>query len=84
MPAKDFEKIKQEVKKLVADVTEVPEKDLLDDAKFTEDLDVDSMLALEVVASVEKRFKVVVPETEIPKMRCMGDIYNFLERKLEK
>lgn len=82
MAPKNFEVIKQEVKKAVAAIIEIPESKLTDDIKFIEDLGIDSMMALEIVASIEKKYKVVIPEEDIPKMRCLRDIYNSLEKKL--
>ncbi|HOU36363.1 MAG TPA: acyl carrier protein [Candidatus Omnitrophota bacterium] len=82
MAPKNFEVIKQEVKKAVAAIIEIPESKLTDDIKFVEDLGIDSMMALEIVASIEKKYKIVIPEEDIPKMRCLRDIYNSLEKKL--
>lgn len=53
--AKDnFAEVKKEVKKKVSEIIEVAEDKLKDESKFVEDLGVDSMMALEIVASVEK------------------------------
>ncbi|MDP2922960.1 MAG: acyl carrier protein [Candidatus Omnitrophota bacterium] len=46
-----------------------------DDSRFAEDLGIDSMMALEVVASIEKKYKVVIPEAEIPKIRSLENVY---------
>jgi len=82
MAPKNFDAIKKEIKKAVAAIIEVPETKLADNVKFIEDLGIDSMMALEIVASIEKKYKVIIPEEEIPKMRCLQDIYNALETKL--
>lgn len=74
------DKVKKDVKKLVIDITNVPEDKLTDSAKFTEDLGVDSMMALEIVAATEKKFRVVIPEEEIPKTQSLSDIYKLLEK----
>jgi acyl carrier protein len=79
----DFLNIKEEIKKLVADITEVPIESLTEDAKFAEDLGVDSMRALEIVASIEKKYKVIIPEREIPTVRALSDIYKLLEKILK-
>jgi acyl carrier protein len=79
----NFEEIKKEVKKKVSEITEVPEEKLKEDAKFVEDLGVDSMMALEIVASIEKKYKVTIPETEIPKMGSLKDIYALLEKVMK-
>jgi len=69
MVKNNFEEIKKEVKAKVAEIAEIPEEKLTEDAKFVEDLGVDSMMALEIVASIEKKYKVVVPEEDIPKRK---------------
>ncbi|MBM3244827.1 MAG: acyl carrier protein [Candidatus Omnitrophica bacterium] len=84
MPKKTPEEIKKEVRKLISDITEVPEKDLKEDAKFVEDLGIDSMMALEIVASLEKKYKVVIPEDEIPNVRSLANVYQILEKLINK
>lgn len=79
----DFEKLKEEVKKIVSEVSEVPQEQLKEDARFVEDLGIDSMMALEIVANIEKKYKVVIPEEEIPKIRSLKDVYNIMEKLLK-
>jgi len=84
MVKKDFGEIKKEIKKLVSEITEIPEGGLKDDARFTEDLGVDSMMALEIVASIEKKYKLVIPEEKIPTVRSLQNVYDLLEELMEK
>ena len=79
MPKKDFQEIKKEVKSLVSEITEVEEAKLKDDARFSEDLGVDSMMALEIVASIEKKYKVLIPEEKLPTIRSLENVYDLLE-----
>jgi len=79
----DFEKFKEEIKKIVSEVSEVPQEQLKEDARFVEDLGIDSMMALEIVANIEKKYKVVIPEEEIPKIRSLKDVYNIMEKLLK-
>ena len=79
----DFNKIKDEVKQLVSNIIEVPEEKLLEDAKFIEDLGVDSMKAIEIVASIEKKYRVIIPEAEIPKARSLKDTYDLLKELMK-
>lgn len=78
MSPKNTEDMKKEIKKLVADVIEIPESELTETARFAEDLGVDSMMALEVIASIEKKYKVIVPEEKLPTIRSLQDVYNVL------
>jgi acyl carrier protein len=80
----DFEKVKKEVKEIVSQIAEIPEEQLKEDARFVEDLGIDSMMALEVVASIEKKYKVVIPEEEIPVIRSLQNVYDLLEKLLKK
>jgi len=79
----DLEKLKEEIKKIVSEVSEVPQEELKEDARFVEDLGIDSMMALEIVANIEKKYKVVIPEEEIPKIRSLKDVYNIMEKLLK-
>lgn len=82
--AKITDQMKQEIKALVSDITEIPETDLREDAEFVKDLGIDSMMALEIVASVEKKYKLAIPEEKIPTIRSLQDVYGLLEELLGK
>jgi acyl carrier protein len=75
----NIDKIKQEVRTLVSEISEIPEAEINDSAMFAEDLGLDSMMALEIVASVEKKYKIVIPEEKIPTIRSLADVYKILE-----
>jgi len=76
--------LKYQIKQIVSSITEIPLKDLKEDADFTRDLGIDSMMALEIVASIEKKYRITIPEEKIPEVTSLGKIYRFLEEKLKK
>ncbi|MFH2137940.1 MAG: acyl carrier protein [Candidatus Omnitrophota bacterium] len=78
----NFEDTKKAVKTMVAEIIEIPEEELTDAAEFVDDLGVDSMMALEIVAVIEKKFKVTIPEEEIPNISSLQKIYDLLQKKL--
>ncbi len=84
MAKRSLDEMKKEVRAMVAEIAEVAEKDLTESARFAEDLNVDSMKALEIVAVIEKKLKIVIPETDIPKIRSLGDVYHILEKKVRR
>ncbi len=61
------EEIEKGVTAIVAEVTELDEKEIWDkkDANFFKDLEIDSLLALEILALIEKKFKVQIPEEKL-------------------
>ena len=68
------EKVRQEIIEIVADIAELEVEEVAADASL-EDLGVDSLGGLRIVAAVEKRYGVVIDETEITKIRTMPDIF---------
>ena len=79
----EFESVKKKAKKIISEIAEIPESELKDDARFIEDLGIDSMMALEMVAAIEKKFKITVPEEEIPNIHSLNSIYDILEKNLQ-
>ena len=61
------EEIEKGITAIVAEVTELDEKEIWDkrDANFFKDLEIDSLLALEILALIEKKFKVQIPEEKL-------------------
>lgn len=82
MAKRNFEEVKKDIKKIISSITEIPQEDLREDADFVKDLGVDSMMALEIVASIEKKFKITIPEEEIPRITSLKGIYQLLGGKL--
>ena len=46
------------------------------------DLGLDSLAVMEVIADVEDRFHVTIPEDALPEIRTVGDVAAALERHL--
>jgi len=59
--------VEQDMRSLVAEILET-EPDQLDlSAKFVKDLGMDSMMALEILAGIEKKYRIVIPEDKLAK-----------------
>lgn len=63
---------------IVAEVADVPVHEVSPDALLS-DLDIDSLRGLRIVAAVEKRWGIVVPEDAIGRIRSMRDIFALVE-----
>ncbi len=61
------ENIEKEITAIVAEVTELEVDEIWAkrDADFFKDLEIDSLLALEILALLEKKFKIQVPEEKL-------------------
>ena len=73
----------EEVKELIADITEVPVEKLTLDADFFKDLGIDSLKAIEIVAAFEKKYRIIIPEKDIPNIRNLREVLKYTE-KLKK
>ena len=67
----------EEVKTLVSEIIEVPVEKLMPDADFFKDLGVDSLKAIEIVAAFEKKYRIIIPEKDIPNIRTLKQITEY-------
>ena len=70
----------EEVKKIIADITEVPVEKLTPDADFFNDLGIDSLKAIEIVAAFEKKYRIIIPEKDIPNIRTLKQITGYTKK----
>ena len=63
--------LEEEVTQLIADIIEIDSTQINLDAKLVEDLGMDSMMALEILAAIEKKFRVRIPEEDLPSITSL-------------
>jgi acyl carrier protein len=76
------ELIRTEIKRLIADVTEREPEEVSDTASFSDELGVDSLMAMEVMVAVDKKFKIDIPEEEFGKIKNVLDAVEVVKRHL--
>lgn len=60
-----IENLEAELRDVIARITEIEPERITLDAKFVEDLGMDSMMALEILAAIEKKYKITIPESKL-------------------
>lgn len=60
--------LQEELRAMVADILELEDDAIAPKAHLVEDLGGDSLIALELIASVEKRYGVVIPPEDYPRL----------------
>jgi acyl carrier protein len=70
-----------QLKALVAEIIEIEE--FGDDEDFVTQLGVDSMLALEIVARIEKRYRIRVPEESFAQMQTLRAVVQVVTAILQ-
>jgi acyl carrier protein len=65
--------LENELREIVAQVIEADPGKITLSADFVEDLGMDSMMALEIMASIEKKYKIRVSEEKLAKLRNLRE-----------
>jgi acyl carrier protein len=71
--------LREKLRSIVAEVCEIEE--VPDETPFSE-LGVDSMMALEIVAEVERTYKVSVPEEELKGLSNFNSVYELFAKRI--
>ena len=67
--------LREQLRAIIAEVGELDDAGrITDDALLIDDLGLDSMLTLEIVIEVERRFDIAVPEERLQEVRSLGDM----------
>ena len=74
------EEIKAQVNAALAKEFEIEPARLVPEADLMKDLELDSLDSVDLIAAMEKTFKVKCPEQEARKLRTIGDIHAFVEK----
>ena len=84
MEAIAINKLEKEIRSLVAEILEIDEAKVTPNARFVEELGMDSMMALEVLASAEKKYKIKIPEEYLTKVTSLRSMVEIAKKIMEK
>ena len=76
--------VEQDIRELVAEILESEPQEIGIDAHFVKALGMDSMMALELLAAVEKKYRIVIPEDALPKFTDLRATVTIVEGILRK
>lgn len=72
----------EELRHTIADILDVEIDELTDDAHFVETLGVDSLMALEVMVVLERKYGVKLQEDELKEVTTLKKAYGLLAQKV--
>ena len=67
------------LKKIVAEQLSVDESKIVPEARFTDDLNADSLDLVEMIMSLEEEFGVEIPDEEAEKILTVKDALDYIE-----
>jgi len=72
--------LKEQLRSLVA---EIAEKDEIPDGATFKELGIDSMMGVEIVAAIERRYQIKIEDDELAGFKDLDTAYALVVRKLE-
>lgn len=72
--------MKKEVIKIIVNIMEIPEKKIKMENTLIGDLDLESLDIVTLIAELEEKYKIEIPDKEIKKMQTVEDVVNYLEK----
>lgn len=76
--------IQAKVKEIVMDKLGVEESQITPEASFINDLGADSLDIVELVMAFEQAFNLSIPDEDSEKIQTVGDVYKYLDQKLNQ
>lgn len=67
---------------LVAETLGVEEEEVVPEASFEDDLNVDHQELVDLMVAIEEEFDVRIPDDEMSELATVGDAVDYLEDKL--
>jgi acyl carrier protein len=71
--------LKEELRALIAEISEKDE--IPDDVSF-KDLGIDSMMGVEIVAAIERKYQVKIDDAELVEITTLNNSMSLVEKKL--
>lgn len=83
-PDKKSSEIRDDVKKLIAQIARINVRKVKEIANIRDDLGIDSLAAMEILASVEKRLGIVIDEAKAFDVVTVNDLLDLVTQCLRK
>ena len=81
MPTQD---VAEGLREIMAARLGLPPEQLVPEARLVEDLGLDSLDAVELAISVERKFDIEVPEEELTKLKTVADMVALVASRLKQ
>lgn len=80
----DEKSLEKELRQMVAEILETEPEGIDKNAHFVKDLGMDSMMALEILAGIEKKYRIVVPEDMLTKFTSLNETVRIVDDIMKK
>jgi acyl carrier protein len=71
-----------QLKKLIVELLEVDESEVVPQASFTDDFNADSLDFIELITAVEDAFKIEIPDEDAEHLQTVQDAIDYIESRI--
>lgn len=75
---------RDEIIKIVSNVARIDQPKITDDTLIRDELGIDSLMGIEIIAKVEKEFDIEIEESILFDMNTVGNFVNIIEQMVNK
>jgi acyl carrier protein len=79
-----IENIEKDIIAIISDVSGYEPEDIKPETNFFQDLEVDSIKAIEITVAIEKKFKISVRDEDVPKLATVEQAVDLVNKLLEQ
>jgi acyl carrier protein len=76
--------IEKDIISIIADVSGFEPEEITVESKLADDLEIDSIKAIEIVVAIEKKYKVSVRDEDVPKITTVSDTIAIVRKLLNQ
>jgi acyl carrier protein len=76
--------VEDKIRKIICEQLDVPEKDVVPEASFVDDLGADSLDQVELIMAMEEEFDVSIPDEDAEKIATVQDAIDYIKKAIEK
>ena len=78
------EHIEKDIIAIISEVSGYEPEDIRPETNFFQDLEIDSIKAIEITVAIEKKFKISVRDEDVPKIATVKQAVDLISNLLEK
>jgi acyl carrier protein len=74
--------VEDKIRKIICEQLDVPEKDVVPEASFVDDLGADSLDQVELIMAMEEEFDVSIPDEDAEKIGTVQDAIDYIKKAI--
>ncbi|NOZ24577.1 MAG: acyl carrier protein [Nitrospirae bacterium] len=78
------ENIEKEIISIISDISGFDTEEIAPETNLPDDLEIDSIKAIELTVALEKRYKISIRDSDIPEINTVGQIIDLTKRLLSQ